>query len=183
MRMLVYRTAIGAQAPFDLDGVKEHLRVTHSEEDASISGMAWAAAAEVEHFAQVALLTQVIRLTIFDPTPGQCDLRLPIGPVPEGGAASVAVDGEAFTDFELVGGIRPTVRWLAKWHDLRPARVSIEYNAGFGNDATSIPRDLAQAVMDQAGVFFDGRSPLDAKTQANSPQLARIGARYRGVSM
>lgn len=181
MKMLVFRDAGNAAAPFVLDDVKVHCRVDGDHDDQAISRMAWAAALEIEQFAQIALMTQTIRLTIFDPapTPG---LRLPIGPVADDDTPTVTIDGQAFAGFGFAGGNRPYIRWDQSFHDLLPDRLTIEYQAGFGATAGDIPPDLAQAILDQAALHYDGRSPMSAKELTTSPHMARIGARYRGVS-
>jgi hypothetical protein len=91
------------------------------------------------------------------------------------------IDAQPFTDFELVTGNRPYLRLGPSWYDMTPSRMSVEYVAGFGDAASDIPPDLAQAHADQAALHYDGRSPMDAKSLTSSPHMARIGARYRGV--
>ena len=187
MKMLTSRTPVANDAPFRLSDVKAHLRVIHSEEDAAIAAMAWTAAAEIEHFAQIALIDQMIRVTIFDPSPTASMISLPIGPARADTVATVLVDGLALavTDFELVPGHRPFLHLKAGFFDRDPipARMSIEYIAGFGGTAAAIPRDLAQAIADQAAVHFDNRAPNDARALTTSPHMQRIGARYRGVKI
>jgi uncharacterized phiE125 gp8 family phage protein len=182
MKMLVHRTPVAVAQPFDLDPVKLHLRVDHDEDDTAITNMGHTAAAEIEQFAQIALLTQTIRVTIFDPCIGTY-LNLPIGPVADDEAPTVTIDGEAFTGFELIGGNRPVIRWLTGYPDAPPGRMTITYLAGFGATAADIPADLAQALMDQAALHYDARSPMDARMLTTSPHMARIGARYRGVQL
>lgn len=182
MKMLVHRTPGGVALPFDLDELKLHLRATEDAEDDAISKIGRTAAAEIEHFAQIGLLTQTIRVTIFDP--GQdCGLTLPIGPIADDETPTVTIDGTAFAAFDVVAGTRPYLRWQDAYHDLTPRQITIEYQAGFGAAATDIPADLAQALMDQAALHYDGRSPMDAKSLTTSPHMARIGARYRGVQV
>lgn len=181
MKMLVQRTAISANNPFSLSDLKAHLRVDHDDDDAAITNMGWTAAAEVENFAQIALLTQSIRVTIFNPIRGS-GLSMPIGPVADGAEVTVTIDGEAFTGFDFASGLRPYLRGQNAYQLLSPVRVVIEYTAGFGDDAGDIPPDLAQAIMDQAALHYDGRSPMDGKALTMSPHMARIGARYRGVA-
>ncbi|MBL4917751.1 head-tail connector protein [Szabonella alba] len=181
MKMLVHRVSTVEAPPFDLATIKTHMRISFDDHDDVINNIGHAAAAEIEHFAQVAFLTQIIRVTIFDPalTSG---LRLPVGPVAEDATITVTIDGEAFTGFAFAGGNRPYINWKRPWFDLNPTRVNIEYQAGFGATHEAIPHDLAQALMDQAALHYDGRSPMSAKELTMSPHMARIGARYRGVS-
>lgn len=182
MKMLVHRTAGGATPPFALHDLKTHLRASDDAEDAAIQKIGRAAAAEIEQFAQIALLFQTIRVTIFNPAQ-EYGLSLPIGPVADDDVPTVTIDGEAFTAFDFAGGVRPHIFWHADYHDLTPSRMTIEYQAGFGPAASDIPADLAQALMDQAALHYDGRSPMDARSLTTSPHMARVGARYRGVQV
>lgn len=182
MKMLVQRTPISTNAPFVLSELKEYARIDGADDDVTLNRMGWAAAAEVEHFAQVALLSQVIRVTIFDLVHG-AGLVLPIGPVADDATATVTIDGQALTGFDLVTGTRPYLSWPASIRGTASARVVIEYPAGFGDAVSDVPNDLSQAVLDQAALIFDERAPREAKTLARSSHLARAGARYRGVSV
>lgn len=183
MKMLVHRVVTNPNTPFLLDALRLYLRVDHDDDLTLIEGIGITSASEIEHFAQIALLTQTIRVTVFDPATGDCGLRLPIGPAADDAGVSVTVDGQPFMDFEFAGGNRPYIRWLASWHSLQPSRVTIEYEAGFAAEPAGIPVDLAQAIMDQAALHYDGRAPMAAGTMSTSPHMARIAARYRGVSL
>jgi uncharacterized phiE125 gp8 family phage protein len=182
MKMLVNRTAISAGLPFDLESVKSHVRVSDDTDDAAITNIGRTAADELEQFAQIALLFQTIRVNIIDPTLHRV-LSLPIGPVADADSPSVTLDGAAFTGFTFFGGIRPCIWFQPESRNMTPSQITVEYQAGFGADASSIPPDLAQALMDQAALHYDGRSPMDAKSLTTSPHMARIGARYRGVQL
>lgn len=182
MKMLLHRTPGSAELPFFTDALKLHLRVDGDADLPAIINMGETAAAEVEQFGQLALLTQTIRVTIFNPAQDY-GLCLPIGPVADADVPTVTIDGEAFTDFDFAAGNRPYIRWLASFYTLTPIRMTIEYQAGFGATPSAIPPDLAQAIMDQAALHYDGRSPMDARSLTTSPHMARVGARYRGVQL
>lgn len=182
MKMLVQRTPTSANPPFVLGELKEYARIDGTDDDFTLDRMGRAAAAEVEHFAQVALLSQTIRVTILDLVHG-AGLTLPIGPVADDATATVTIDGQPITGFDLVTGTRPYLSWPASIRGTASARVVIEYPAGFGDAAGDVPDDLAQAVLDQVALIFDERAPREAKTLARSSHLARVGARYRGVSV
>lgn len=184
MKTIVHRIPTTNLNPFLLQDVRQYLRVTDSGEDAAILQMARAAAEELEHFAQIALLTQTIRVTIFDPgCLSTSYLSLPVGPVQEGSVATITIDGAPFTDFDLCTGNRPSIRFGRSFWDMLVTRLVIEYEAGFGASASAIPFDLAQAIKDQAALVYDGRSPIEKDARTSSPQLARAGARYRGVAI
>ncbi|MDK3019634.1 head-tail connector protein [Pseudodonghicola flavimaris] len=181
MRMLVNREA-PASLPFDLAAVKLHMRVDGAEEDAAITNMGRTAAAEFEQLAQVALLTQTVQLTIIAPEGGSL-LSLPIGPAQVENVPAVAIDGVAFTDFDFIGGGHPLIIWGDSYADLSPELIVVEYQSGFGAAASDIPAEIAQAIMDQAALHYDGRSPMDAESLTSSPHMARAAARYRGVQL
>lgn len=182
MKMLAHRVTGNPVLPFDIDPVKAHLRISGDEEDAAIENMALTAALEIEHFAQIALITQTIRVTIFQPDM-RSGIELPIGPVADDHTPTITIDGEAFTSFNFYAGNRPYIAWQGGVSQLTPGHLVIQYEAGFGPAASDIPADLAQAIMDQAALHYDARSPVNTRELTRSPHMARIGARYRGVKV
>jgi uncharacterized phiE125 gp8 family phage protein len=185
MKVIVNRTPLGDAEPVLLADLRGFVRLIDSagEFDAELVPMARAAAAEIEHFAQIALLMQSIRVEVINPDAGQHAFALPIGPVASDASVSVTIDGAAFDGFILVHGNRPALIWDSAYSALTPKRLTVEYPAGFGVTAADIPADLTQALLDQTALHFYGRSPMDARELSASPHMARIGARYRGVQL
>lgn len=183
MKMLVRRAALHPSAtPVDIDAVKLFLRVDHDDDDDSLEIICSAAAAELEHFAQVALIAQTIICTITR-LENYDDIPLPIGPAVAGSPVTVEVNGAPFTDFSIIAGFRPLIRWDAPFYALMGATVDIEYTAGFGVTDASVPADLQQAIMSQAALHYDGLDATGGKqTFITSPHFARLAARYRGVA-
>lgn len=181
MKMFVHRTpSEGNPQPFELNRIKDHARVDHEDEDIGFMVLGWTAASEIEHVAQIALLTQTIRVTVFQPCRDSF-LSLPIGPAYQTEGVTVTLDGVPFTGFEFVPGNRPAINWGADYHDLFPTRLQVEYQAGFGPAVQYIPLDLQLAVADQAALIYDNRAGGDGKALTSSPHMARIAARYRGL--
>ena len=56
MKMLVHRTEVSVALPFVLDDLKLHLRAPDDAEDAAIQNIGQTAAAEIEQFAQIAVV-------------------------------------------------------------------------------------------------------------------------------
>lgn len=180
MKTLIRRSPLSENAPFVLADLKSHHGIEADDYDKELSAAGNAAATEIEHFGQIALLDQTIRVTILEPVLGR-GFSLPVGPLREGSPISITADGEAFTEFAVVDGFRP---YLHLRRGIPQAdRVVIEYRAGFGANETDIPDDLRSALWDQAKMHFDAKSPVDAKALTSSPHMARIAARYRGVSL
>lgn len=160
-----------------LQDVKDHARVSGTEDDRSIERMTQAAVREAEDFAQIALRSQAVRVTL-DCWPRGHSFRLPISPLLDWESVTVTADSEPFEDFSTLTGHRPELRISGA----RPCgQIVIEYVAGYGETAEAIPEDLILAVMDQAAAYYDARGPGDPKAQAQSPHFARIIGRYRGV--
>lgn len=181
MKMLVHRTPENVSAaPVGLLSVKSHCRVDYEEDDQLLEGLILSAMADIEDAAQIAVMTQTVRVTIF--APGHDGyLILPIGPALQPDSVTVTLDGEPFTGFEFVTGNRPMIRWLASYPDPSPDRLQVEYVAGFGSTPQHIPRDIQLAITDQAAVLYEARGQLDPKYLTTSGHLARVAARYRGV--
>ena len=184
MKMIVQRTQVSVNTPFDLAEFKEFIRLEKDDDwdDVTLTKMGWEAVAEVESFAQVALLSQTIRLTIFDGVLGD-GLSLPVGPMRDDAPLTVTLDGAASTDFDVVPGHRPYLSWSTSLRGAAFRRVVIEFEAGFGHEITDVPEDLGQAIIDQVYTIYDGRAIDEVLSRRRSMQLARVAARYRGVSL
>lgn len=161
-----------------LEDLKRFARVDGMDEfDMELARMAHAAVREAEDLAEIALLSQAVRVTL-DGWPRTYSFRLPIGPLLDWDRVTVTADGQPFSDFTTTTGTRPELRATGP----RPCgRVVIEYVAGYGETAETVPEDLRHAVMDQALAYFEARGPGDPKAQALSPHFARIIGRRRGV--
>lgn len=179
MTTLVHRTPLSEAAPFDLAALKLHARVDGDDSDSELSRMGFTAAAQIEHFAQIALLDQTIRVTAFNIN-RVGPFMLPVGPCLHEEEISVSVDGWVFHDFSVAVGVRPC---LLLTRPIIAETAVIEYRAGFGGNASDIPAALSEALIDQALLLFDGRAPMDSKALSLSPHTARVAARYRGVSL
>ncbi|WP_320176720.1 hypothetical protein [Roseovarius pacificus] len=156
MKMLTHRSAISKAPPVSLSTVMERTSVEFDGGDPELTDLIKAAAAEIEEFANIAFLTQTIRMMIFDPEQ-KSGLRLPIGPVAVDHVPTVTIDGEAFTAFKFIGGLRPSIHWQACYYDLTPSRIMIEYQAGFGSSHGDIPQDLVQTIIDQTELHMARR--------------------------
>ncbi|WP_423212642.1 head-tail connector protein [Paracoccus yeei] len=186
--MHITRTPLSTDAPFILDDVKMHTRVSFDDDDAALAVMAWAAAREIEAHCALALMTQIITVTM---TEWGRRVPLPIGPL----------DVAALDDHPITVQTREAdgslVTWPQDWFvDVGrfpvlhlPGRqfmdgktLVISYAAGFGSTAASIPEDLQYAINDQASRAYDLRGAEDA-AQGLSLAASRIAARHRRVAV
>lgn len=179
MTMIVQRTSVSTDLPFYIEDVALHCRVTNLELIGEASRMASAAASELEAYAQLALLTQTITVTL-ENGPPRSWFELPVAPMLDPLSVAVTVDGVPYEGFAVVAGLRPAVRFTSG----KPCGlVVITYGAGFGDTADDIPADLSSAICDQAAANFTTRGDGDGKSNGMSPHMARAAARYRGVSI
>lgn len=178
---LISRTPGTTSNPVAAEDLADHLRVETVE---AISAMRYANAAadEIEAHAALALLSQEI-VALSDTWPGPV-LSLPIGPVQDGATVTVELiemDGSATTittGWTLQAGRYPLITFTTE-----PAgKIRVTYTAGYGDDGTSLPRDLHMAVMDQALRLYDRRGDMD-EHPGMAPSASRICARYRRVSL
>ena len=183
--MIVTRTPLTTAAPYDLDAVKAHARVDGDHDDTALALMADAAAREIEAHSELALLRQIITVSL---TRTAGPIRLPVGPI----------DLAALDDHPVTVQTRQADGSLLAWPQgwwIDPARnpvlhldavegddLVITYPAGFGDTAASIPPDLALAIADQAARSYDVRGAEDA-VQGLSLAASRIAARYRRVAV
>ena len=183
--MIVTRTPLSTDVPYDLDAVKLHARVSFDDDDMALAMMARAAAREIEAHSELALLRQIITVSC---TRTAGPIRLPVGPLD-----LLALDDHPVTvqTREADGSL---VSWPQGWW-IDPARnpvlhldavdgdsLVITYPAGFGDTAGSIPSDLQLAIMDQAARSYDLRGAEDG-VQGLSLAASRIAARYRRVAV
>ena len=159
--------------------LSEQARVTDAVQEAELVRMAAAVAVELEHYAQIALLDQTIRVTL-ECWPRADTLPLPIAPVVNALSVKVTAEGVAYDAFAVVTGQRPSIR---KTGDRPTGVVVIEYQAGFGSVASDVPPDLAHAILDQAAALFDMRGTEGGKVNGMSAHMQRIAARYRRVAL
>lgn len=183
--MHITRTPLSTDAPFSLDDVKLHTRVSFDDDDAALAVMAWAAAREIEAHCALALMSQQIVVTLDRWTQR---ISLPIGPLYAAGLTAnpitveaLAEDGTAslVTGFYAMPGRYPA---LVLTETVAAAGLRIVYPAGFGVTVEAIPEDLQLAIMDQAARSYDLRGAEDGK-QGLSLAASRIAARYRKVAV
>lgn len=157
--------------PVTLEEVKDQAEVQHNEDDALVLKALKAARSYVETYTRRKLLTQTLRMRIDWGFP--CVIDLPFAPaqtVPDSAAnfTYIATDGTetqvdtdvyvADTDSEPA---RVYIAYNQTWPTVRCQRraVSIDWVAGYGAAATSIPDDIIQACLLMATHYYEVRQP------------------------
>ena len=162
----------------DTAQAREWTRVNFDEDEENIefARMAEAVAIEAEAYAEIALLTQTIRILLPSWPRGQ--LRLPVIPILNLDSVSVTINAQPWADILIGSGSRPLLMICG---NPPPGVVVIEYQAGFGPKVADIPADIRQAMIDQVALLYDARGAVEAKDITLPPQFIRVLGRYRGV--
>ena len=180
------RTPIASGSAVPLPDVKARARVDGDYEDADMQRLTDAAASEIERHAELALLAQVVTVTLR----AWCHrIPLPIGPFWPEGLADHPIAVELIDEagniiphpagWWIEGGRHPVLNLTSPAHG---AAIRIRYPAGYGMTSASIPADLQLAVADHAAMMYDARGITDAP-QGLSLAATRIAARHRRVAI
>ena len=165
--------------PVAVSEVKEQLRLDGNELDAMISGLITAARMAVEALVKRRLITTGLRIGFdrFCPV-----MQLPYSPVQ-------SVDSIKYTDemgvvktlsetgylVDLASDpVRITPAYSVPWPSIRPTvgAVSIEYTAGYGDDATDVPRPIRQAII---SLVIDMFEHPEKSTETNLSENRTVG--------
>ena len=152
------------------DDAKDHLRVTHSDEDSYIDLITAAALGWCENFTNSRMITQTWDL-FHDAFPGVSGIRLPGGRL----QSVTSVKYTASDDSQTT--VATSVYDVATWE--RPGRivlsygqcwptatlrttggVEVQYVVGYGDAATDIPEPLIQAMKLTIGHLYNNRESI-----------------------
>jgi len=167
--------------PVTLDRLKQHLRITHSEEDDLLTAYLKAAVGIVEQLTWRALLTQTLRMTLDDfPT---CNGAIYL---PRPRAQSITSieyldtngDEQEWIDYRLDTNGEPArivpesdFSWPATLNC--PGAVTITYVAGW-TAAANVPPELVAAVLIAAATLYEQREDADASKNTTVVDLCRL---------
>lgn len=175
-----------AVEPVSLSALKDHLRVTHTDEDAVITGGLVAAIRAVEARAGIALAPQGWRLSL-DAAPEET-IFLPITPCISIDAVTVIGPGGAAAPvgpelYEFAPGAPGRLRRTAPWPPVGPKLdgVLIDFTAGYSG---AVPEPLLQAVKTLATHFYESRAACVEQRMFAIPQsVDALIAPYRQVRL
>ncbi len=174
--------------PVTLSEIKDHLRVTQTDDDALIAGYLAAASRSIEARGGLALMPQQWRLTL-DHVPEETVI-LPIAPATSVDAVTI-VDSAgvpqtvAVSAYEFAPGAPGRLRRAAPWG--RPGvaldGVGVDFTAGYA-DAASAPEPLKQAVKILAAHFYEARAAASEDRFYTVPQTVdALIAPYKEVRL
>jgi len=160
--------------PLDLDEVKDHLRLSETsgnDEDTTIMAFLTAARRYCEAFQNRAYLEQTWKLTL-ERFPSEAWITLPRPPLMSvtsvkyygtGGTATTMTAGNYYADTASEPG-KLRLGYGESWPSavLRPGvGVEVEYVAGYGSAASSVPAEITQAIKLVVGHMYEHRENDD----------------------
>jgi len=158
---------------------KLHLRVDHSDEDALITRLIYAATDQAEVFMGRSIEKRLHTLKLKEFPVGRDPLLLPRPPLVNIETAityyDLAGDSESILVADLIeqAGEEPMIvpARYALWptvDDQRPLPITIPYQAGYAN-AAAVPALIKQAILLQVGALYEFRENL---SEASTTKIA-----------
>lgn len=160
--------------PLSLAEVKQHLRISHDADDASLRASLSASRQAIENFLEISVLSQKweFRETIY----GLSRVELPHGPVISVTDMKLNKKPLALDKYSLIQeGTRSYVHDL----DYLFGDLCIRYDAGFGRQADSVPSDIKQAMLILVTYFYENRGEDDMPIPTQIKELLQPYRRYR----
>ena len=187
--MALVMTSAPAAEPISLAEAKAHLRVDGDEEDALISSLILTSRLHIEAALGIALVTQSWRL-VLDRWPKSASVPVPVHPLQAVAEVRVfAADGtpDVVAAQSYIVDVASTpgriIRAGASWPP--PGRaaggIEIDFTAGYGADATSVPQPIRQALLLLVAHWYEHRDPIEigAAETAIPQAVSRLLAPFR----
>lgn len=172
--MSLVLTAAPAIEPVSLDEAKAHLRVDHADEDAFIASLIVTSRLHVEAALGLALITQTWTQRLDAWPPGR-EIELPLRPVRSVVWVRVATASDSFetlaaTSYLLdVASQAPRIVWRGGAVRPAPAQpvagIEIAFEAGYGDDAASVPASIRHALLILLAHWYEQREPIEISTR------------------
>ena len=168
-----------AAEPVTLAEAKSHLRITANDEDALVEVWIKAAREYCEGYQNRAYITQTWELAL-DSFPSERIMKIPLPPLqsvtsikyydPEGTETVFPTDDYEVDAYNQPGRI--SLGYGKSWPSttLRPLNgVIIEFKAGYGDTADTIPEKVKQAIKVLIGELYEHRELTDVKELKEVP--------------
>jgi uncharacterized phiE125 gp8 family phage protein len=173
--------------PLTLDEAKAFLRVEHTDEDELIASLIKAARMAVEAATRRALITQGFRI-VLDAWPVGDRIPSPVSPLRSLTGARVRAANGSAADIDLMAFTIDTAsnvihfdRGLVGEPGQPIAGIEIEITAGYGEDASSVPEPLRQAMRFLVARHYAQRDRVE---KDDLPETVHaLIAPYRAVSL
>lgn len=158
--------------PLELDEVKQHLKVTYTNEDTLITAMIQAARQEVESYCGINLLSQTIEES-FDCFPGT-EYHNPFGNLWLSRSPLISVTSISYQDTDNATQTLESTKYAIdtkampgcispEYNETWPSTVfvknavTVTYTVGYGTTAADVPATIKQAMLLMIGDWYENR--------------------------
>ena len=164
--------------PFDLEFVKQHIRVDHDADDGLIEQLVTAVRRFCESTSNLAFLNQtwVQKMNCFPR--GDSSIKLHRSPVAsitsikylDSAGVQQTLNGSAYQLYSDSGAWKVKPAYNTYWPDYReqPDSIQIEFVAGYGT-ADDVPQELRQGMLLLIGHYYENREQTLPKTLSELP--------------
>lgn len=165
--MSLVMTAAPAVEPVTLAETKAHLRVDGTAEDAYLTSLIVTSRLQIEAALGLALITQSWRWSI-DDWPDNGVIELPMRPVQTideieithlGGAPSTLSPSYYRLDGQAAPALLALTTVVPPHSDAPISGIAIEFTAGFGAAAASVPQPIRHALLLLVAHWYECREP------------------------
>jgi uncharacterized phiE125 gp8 family phage protein len=156
-----------ASEPVSTSDFKEHARITNTDEDSLVANLIVAARRWVENYTSRQLITATWRLVLDRFPLGDCEILIPLPPLQSVGSITYVDENGtsqtwAATEYVVDTASEPGRVYLGynkSWPDTRSQRdaVTIDFDAGYGSNASDIPEDIIAALNLVGADMFENR--------------------------
>lgn len=168
-----------ASEPVSLEQARLHLRLDQTQEDTLLTSLITAARMLVESQTARALITQ--HWQTIAKTSAAHTLALPLSPVQAVASVFAREDGNetelAASEWRLEGDV------LHFTNHGEGQQMRIMFRAGYGDDATSVPAPLRQAILQMTAHWFENRGESFSRGTAMPAAIEALLAPYKPVRL
>lgn len=176
-----------AKEPVSLDEAKDHLRVSHSDDDSRIGGYVTAARNWAEAYLGRALITQTWDMWCYSFPYGDGEIEFPKAPLQSVSAVTYTdTDGAtqtwASSNYTVDANSHVGRLYLGygkTWPGTRSERkaVKLTFIAGYGDDADDIPRPIIEGMLLHMQILYE--QPINFERDAIESARDALLSPYR----
>ncbi len=142
--------------PITVDEVKEFLRISGDSENNTINDLIKSARIEAEKYMKASLIKQKWRLAFCNAT--EMEVDLPMGPTSSVDIVNLVDKNGTETEFSSANYYLSPAKYFLFFDVIPSAKfIHIDYFAGYGETADSVPQVIKTALLNQIAYRYENR--------------------------